>query len=587
MKMPEYNRSALPLLIPRSYTTTESNKTGSWRFLRPRYLEKTAPCSRACPLGQDVPKIQMLTVQGAFKEAWELILRENPFPGICGRVCFHPCEGACNREEFDEAVAIHVIERFLAETAARYELKPRIEPLPQQNRKIAIVGAGPAGLSAAYFVTVLGYSCDVFEARMEPGGMLRWAIPVYRLPLRVVREEIRLIESLGARIRCGMRLSVNDYKNLKDNYDAIFLGCGYQKGRSAGIEGEDLPGVEDGLEFLKRLRSTAEVPEISGDVAVIGGGNTAIDVARSVIRCGGTPVIIYRRRREDMRAFKEEIEMALDEGVKIVELRAPAKIKKRNGRLVLSLRKMKISGTDETGRSIVTPDFSSAENQEFNRIFMAIGTEPAENWYGYELLGNEKARLSNSTMYIDNGIPVVLGGDLAAESRTVTNAIASGKEAAMMLDIFFREGEENIIPRIESCRIGSGNSVSMEVYLGGDRKNRDSHVVTYDEINSDYFTLVPRIPRPRLLKEERIRTFAEIDLRISASMAMKEAGRCFNCGICNQCDNCYLFCPEIAVVRKAAPEGSMRSINYDYCKGCGLCVVECPRNAMVLEEETA
>ncbi|RLB09442.1 MAG: hypothetical protein DRG59_02355 [Deltaproteobacteria bacterium] len=589
VEMKNSNRAnmCVPLLIPRSYKTSEENKTGSWRFLRPRYLEKTAPCSSACPVGQDIPRIQMLAVQGSFKEAWELLLSENPFPGTCGRVCFHPCESACNRLEFDEAVAIRMIERFLADTASRYELQPRLNKLAEKGKKVAIIGSGPGGLSAAYFLALLGYSCDVFESSNKPGGMLRWAIPFYRLPLKVLEEEIARIESLGVRIFCNHHVEFEKFKHLRSNYDAIFVSCGYQKGRRLNIPGEESPGVEDGLTFLRELKSDPSSPSLHGSVAVIGGGNTAIDVARSVLRCGAKPVIVYRRRKEDMRAFGEEIKMALDEGVRIEELKSPLKIEKKESGVILTLQKMKVAGIDESGRAAIEPDNTDPEIVSYDRVFVAIGTEPSEPWYVCDSCSGKDIKLYNSVMRFDGQFPVIFGGDLTTEAKTVTNAIASGKEAAMALDVLFRIGKDFVLPEISRCRVGNGLSVSMEIYLNGERKNRVSHVVSYAEINTDYFNLIPRTPQPRLLREERINSFSEIDLKISGSVAMKEAGRCFNCGICNHCDNCYLFCPEIAVKRQDSEEGGLRAINYDYCKGCGLCVVECPRNAMVLEEESA
>ncbi len=579
-------RPELTILIPCSYKTSEENRTGSWRFLRPRYLEKTAPCSKTCPVGQDIPAIQMLTVQGAFKEAWDLLLSENPFPGICGRVCFHPCEEVCNRQEFDESVAIHVIERFLADTASRYGLEPGWERQPNRGKKVAVIGSGPAGLSAAYFLTRLGYSCNIFEAAEEAGGMLRWAIPVYRLPLKVIEEEISRIESFGVKINRNHPVSHDTFQSLKRNHDAIFVACGHQKGKKLNIPGEDLPGVEDGLHFLKLLRRSSDYPALKGNVAIVGGGNTAIDVARCVIRCGGKPTIIYRRRREDMRAFEDEVRMALEEGSEILGLRYPLKIEKKGQELILTLQAMKVTGIAEDGKAEVVPEPASVDDLTFDKIFIAIGTEPAESWYGIALRREKSVELPGCRLRFDNGCPVFYIGDLASSRKTVTNAIASGKEAAIAFDIYVTHGKESIVPLLRDCRVGKGSSVSMEIYLGRKRKNRSPHVVSYDEINADYFTLVPRIPQPRLLIEERVSSFSEIDLKISASMAMKEAGRCFNCGICNQCDNCYLFCPEIAVV-KVREEETQREINYDYCKGCGLCVVECPRNAMVLEEESS
>ena len=224
----------LPLLIPCSSQSTESNKTGSWRFLRPQFDEKTSPCSVACPAGEDIARIEMLSAQGSFKEAWELILRENPFPGVCGRVCPHPCEGVCNRKEFDESIAIHAIERFLAETATRYDLKPILPRLAAKKQRIAIVGAGPAGLSVSYFLALLGYSSDVFEAMPEPGGVLRWGIPIYRLPLQALRSDIARIESQDVRILTGQMLGRDFMRDAADRYAAVFVGCGHSPNCEAG-----------------------------------------------------------------------------------------------------------------------------------------------------------------------------------------------------------------------------------------------------------------------------------------------------------------------------------------------------------------
>ncbi|HYR02509.1 MAG TPA: NAD(P)-binding protein, partial [Syntrophobacteria bacterium] len=206
--MSSERRERIPtsLFISRSYLSTESNKTGSWRFLRPRYEEKTAPCSAACPAGEDIGRIEMLTAEGRFHEAWETVLRENPFPGVCGRVCYHPCERVCNRGEFDEPVAVHILERFLADAAARFELKPSLERRTPRAEKIAVVGSGPSGLAAAYFLARLGYRADVFETMPEPGGVLRWGIPLYRLPLSVLNQEIALIRELGVRIHCDQEV---------------------------------------------------------------------------------------------------------------------------------------------------------------------------------------------------------------------------------------------------------------------------------------------------------------------------------------------------------------------------------------------
>jgi len=573
----------LPFLMPRAYLSTESNKTGSWRFLRPRYDEKTAPCSAACPAGEDIAKIEMFATQNLFKEAWETILRENPLPAVCGRVCFHPCEKQCNREAFDAPIAVHVLERFLADHARRYELKPVLERLPAKDEKIAVIGSGPSGLSAATFLLRLGYECDVFEAAPEPGGLLRWGIPEYRLPLTVLRSEIARLESEGVRITTNKRLSDHFLKEARENYDAVFIGCGHGQPAMLRIPGEDVAGVEDGLQLLNAI-SRGEMPRYDGVCAVIGGGNTAIDVARSILRLGGKAVVFYRRRRQDMPAGPEEIEAALEEGVELKELLAPLKIVKDRKGLLLTLRPMKIAGTDADGRNRVEPDGRKTVEFRVRKVFNAVGAEPAEEWIHPTERGRGVLSLGSCT-FIDHpkGPPVVFGGDLANRMKTVVHSVASGKAATIALDTYFREGFKGIGSRLKNCTVGDGEALSMEIYMGGERRLRNPHVVRYEEINTDYFHFAPRITQPRLLKEERLRSFAEINLKISANLAGREAERCFNCGVCNRCDNCYLFCPDVAVIKELT-RGN-RQVNYDYCKGCGLCVVECPRNAMTLEEE--
>ena len=568
--------------MPRSTQSTEANKTGSWRYLRPRYEEKTAPCSAACPAGEDIGRIEMLTAQGLFKEAWETILRENPFPGVCGRVCFHPCEGACNRGEFDDAIAIHSLERFLADTAERDDLKPLLERLPSRPEKVAIAGAGPSGLAAAWFLMQLGYTCDVFEASAEAGGILRWGIPLYRLPLAALRREIAQIEAQGVRIHTGRPVTAAFLKDLASSYHAVYLACGHAKTTALRVPGEEMDGVGDGLKFLEKVRN-GEQPPVTGISAVIGGGNTAVDVARSIVRLGGEALILYRRRRRDMPAFGDEVQMALEEGVKLTELVAPARVEKDGGRYLVTLRQMKITG-EEGGRGRVEPDGDRTIEVVVDRLFKATGAEAAEGWHNPPAAGTGTLSLSHCTLVARDGRNALAwGGDLTNDIKSVVHAVASGKQAAIALDALFRGGTDAVLPKFDACAVGNGPSLSMEVYMGGERRLRNPHVVAYGEINTDYFRYAPRMSQPRLVREERVRSFTEIDLRVSGNIAMREAERCFNCGLCNQCDNCHLFCPDMSVIHDQSAQG--RHINYDYCKGCGLCVAECPRNAMTLEEE--
>ncbi|UCG13644.1 MAG: FAD-dependent oxidoreductase [Deltaproteobacteria bacterium] len=572
-----------PLIIPCSRFTTESNKTGSWRFLRPRYENKTAPCSSACPAGEDIPRIEMLVAQGLFKEAWETVLMENPFPGVCGRVCYHPCEQVCNRREFDEPVAIRTVERFLADTATRNGLQPDIKRLNAKQQKIAIVGSGPSGLALAYFLARLGYESEIFEAMPEPGGVLRWGLPTYRLPVAILKADIARILELGVHIHCNKTITPRFLDEVTGHYDAVFLGCGHSHSLPLKIPGEDLDGVEDGLRFLQKLRQGKEVV-LNGTAAVIGGGNTAIDVARSAARLGAKPLVIYRRRQQDMPAFDDEVTMALEEGAEIWELRTPVKIAAVEKDYVLTLQQMEVIGEDARGRARIRVQLNKTEEISVQHLFVAIGASSAEQWYKPPPKKSSTMRLSNcSILPRSQGPTVVFGGDLVADIKSVVHAIASGKQAAMALDNLFQNGFDAIRAGIEPNLVGDGPSLSMENYLGWPRTQSSRSVVHHEDLNTDYFRFAPRIIQPRLLREERLRSFAEIDLKIGTILGIREAERCFNCGICNQCDNCRLFCPEIAVVRDDTTQN--RRINYDYCKGCGLCVVECPRSAMTLEEE--
>ena len=558
--------------------TTEANKTGSWRFVRPKYDEKTAPCSSACPAGEDIARIEMLIGQGLFEAAAETVLLENPFPAVCGRVCFHPCENVCNRAGLDEPVAVRSLERFLGDAAVGKGLRLSLNNLPENGKKVGIVGSGPAGLAAGYFLTRLGYLCDIFEAKSEPGGLLRWGIPEYRLPASVLKHDIDRIKNLGVNINCNTPVTQGFFKDARQRYDAFFIGCGHGRSLRMGIAGEEL--ASDGLGFLHNLRRK-EISAAGGTAAVIGGGNTAVDVARSLVRLGTNAVLVYRRRRQDMPALQSEVAMAVEEGVEIMELAAPVRIEADGGKSVLTLQQMKI-GHSQTGhgRAQVVPDGKKTRRLRVDRIFTAIGAEAREPWQMPPAENSQTLRMSHCTLTIKDR-PVVFGGDLTNPLKSVTDAIASGKQAAMALDLFFKSGLDVIEKGLSACLVGKGPALSMASYLGGGRFSRNSHIVLYAEINSDYFWPAARVAATCLAADQRIQSFAQIEATLASTQAIAETRRCFNCGICNQCDNCRIFCPELAV----KITDTLRQVNLDYCKGCGICVVECPRNAMALEEE--
>ena len=576
------NLSELPTM-PSTIGTMAWNQTGDWRYLSPVFANRPAPCSHACPTGIDTARIEMLIAQGLFKEAWEMILQENPFPGVCGRVCFHPCEAACNRREFDEAIAIHALERFAADMAAGCDFKPQPDLLGARlnayPERIAIVGAGPSGLAAAWFLARLGYACDLFESKAEAGGILRWGIPIYRLPLSVLQREIAQIEALGPRIHTGKAMDAKTLSELLKSYQGVYVACGHGKTTALGVPGETLPAVRNGLSFLAELREGRQ-PAVPGLSAVIGGGNTAIDVARSIVRLGGKVLILYRRRLQDMPAFGDEVQMALDEGVELMELVAPASLTPAGDNCRVVLRKMRVAG-DDGGRARVEPDGTLTCEVEVARLFRATGAQAADSWI--EPPGSGILNLGGCCLVQKKGAPpLVYGGDVTNDVKSVVHAVASGKQAAMALDTLFREGADAVLPKLESCRVGDGAALSMEIYMGGARSRQSGDAVRYGEINADYFHCSRRMTTPRLERDERVRTFQEIDLQVSPETATQEAKRCFNCGACNQCDNCYLFCPDASVIHDRAI--GLRLIDYDYCKGCGICSRECPRGVITMED---
>lgn len=584
MTKKQTSKDQLPLFIPRSSTSTLINKTGSWRYFRPLYEEKTAPCTAACPAGEDIPRIEMLVSQGLFKKAWETILDENPFPSICGRVCFHPCEKACNRNELDEPIAIHSLEWFVSESATSSSEPADLKKISDNGKKVAVAGAGPAGLATAYFLSRLGYQCDVFETQSEPGGILRWGIPAYRLPEDALKKEIKRIQNIGVHIHCETPVTEALLQKINQKYNALFIGCGYSRPIKLKIPGAK--SAHDGLRFLHQIRSGEKVA-LQGTAAVVGGGNTAIDVARSLARLGLKPIIAYRRRRQDMPAFEPEIERALKEGIKLMELVSPIRIEedpnnrsKSDSSFKMTLQKMKVNAKEIRGRARVIPDGDKTKILQVQHIFIAIGAEAQALWHIPSAKNNNQLKLSHSKI-IEQKIPVVFGGDLTNETKSVTDAIASGKQAAIALDVYFKKGWGAIEESLLNCRVGTGPALSMTAYLGEERNGRKPHIVSFDEINSDYFQSAPRVISPTLSTDQSLRSFSEIEATLSKRAATQEAERCFNCGICNSCDYCRIFCPDMAVMVEKAE----RHINLDYCKGCGICVTECPRNAMALEEE--
>ncbi len=554
------------------------NKTGTWRYLKPRYVAKTPPCNEACPAGNDIEGFMVLVQEGRFREAWESIKEENPFPGVCGRVCFHPCESSCNRREYDEALSIQAVERHIADSQFNTK-REKHHPKLRRKERVAVLGSGPAGLTCAYHLARMGYGVQVFESHCFPGGILRMGIPEYRLPGPILEREIADIQSWGVEIRTNTRIGKDvPFEDLRI-FQAIFIATGAHQSRGLNIEGEYLKGVPSGLDLLKRIRM-GETPSLGEKAIVIGGGNVAIDVSRSALRLGVKEVeIYYRRSQKEMPAIPGEVEEAIHEGVKIHFLTSPLRaLQKEEKATGVEFVKMSLGEPDETGRRRPVPIEGSAFRVDADTIISAIGEAPDLSFLPQEIPCDHGLVVTDEMGFIHTK-GFFAGGDLSNPSHTVAEAIGSGKRAAVAIHEYLQGLWSK--DKLRRIQVGQKGTISLKKYVHPPQGETNPPAVPFKEINTDYFEHQPRVSIPRLPLDERRVTFKEIVYGLDREMAQEEVNRCFHCGVCNGCDNCWVYCPDLAVKRKR----DHYEIDYDYCKGCGICFEECPRGAILLEEE--
>jgi len=567
--------------LPMSVGTTLVNKTGSWRYIRPLYVNSTPPCSSGCPAGEHIAQQLGLVKLGEYQKAWEMLTRENPFPGVCGRVCPHPCESECNRAELGGAIAIHSVERFLADLAAK-EGWALPHPAPDRPQKVAVIGGGPAGLSCAYQLRLLGYSVTIFEASNALGGMMR-LIPEYRLPRAVLEREIAAIRTLGMEVQTnqcfGQDISWSDLAE----YGAIFIAVGQSQSRSLNIPGESEArsggGLLSGIDFLGRIERGESV-RIGPKVAVIGGGNTAMDAARSARRLGCEVTVLYRRSRREMPAIEEEIQEALEEGVRIEYLITPIEVLLQSGEnnpRVTGLRciRMRLGEPDETGRRKPIAIRGSEYEIAVDTVIPALG-QVADLHYLIEQnapiegeILHKKGRIIVNKGCQTSVAKIFAGGDLATGAGSVVEAVGSGKRAALAIHAYLTHASFDDLP-----------ALGQTVHAISDHASPT--VIRFADLNLAYFEPREAPPAHKLPVAERIGNFREVNLGLDEATVRREGERCFSCGVCNHCDTCLVFCPDVAILH--TDDGDYQ-INYDYCKGCGICAEECPRRAIVIEEE--
>ena len=516
--------------------------TGPLRRFRPVYTDFKPPCNHACPAGENIQAWLDLAQAGKYREAWEVLIEDNPMPAVHGRVCYHPCEDHCNRSEVDTPVSIHAVERFLGDRAIMegWTVTPFINA---EEKKVLIVGAGPSGLSAAWHLARAGHHVEVFEAGPVAGGMMHFGIPSYRLPRDILAAEVARIEAAGVVFHFNYVIKDLAVEKARGSFDAVFVAVGAHLAKKVHIPARDAGKMLDAVSFLRDV-DAGNPPLLGRRVAIYGGGNTAMDAARTALRMGvGEAMIIYRRDRDNMPAHDFEAEEALAEGVSIHWLRTIKSMDE--GRLVIE--KMDI----RDGKPVPTGEF---ETLEADSLILALGQESdtafLHNIPGIQFKKDGTVIVGPDMMTGEPGI--FAGGDMVPSERTVTVATGHGKKAARFIDGWLRQAPYHKPP--------------------------SSPLAESDKLHVWYRTFAPHTQQPHQEPLEASKDFREITGGLTEAEARYEASRCFSCGNCFECDGCLGSCPEKAVIKLGV--GQRYRFDYDRCTGCGVCVEQCPCHAI-------
>jgi 2-oxoacid:acceptor oxidoreductase delta subunit (pyruvate/2-ketoisovalerate family) len=537
-----------PFAITLDVGSSLANKTGSWREERPNYVHRLPPCNHACPAGENIQQWLYHAESGDYEAAWRELVRDNPLPAVMGRVCYHPCETACNRAQLDDTVGIHGVERFLGDEAIRCGWRLPVESAPS-GKRVLVVGAGPSGLSAAYHLTRRGHGVTIREAGPMAGGMMRFGIPQYRLPRDILDAEVQRILDLGVTLELNSKVTSIMEAMRDGSFDAAFLAVGAHIGKRAYIPAGEAAHILDAVTLLRSMEGE-ERPLLGRRVVVYGGGNTAMDAARTAKRLGASEaIVVYRRTRDRMPAHDFEIEEALEEGVMMKWL---STIKQaEEGKLLLE--KMEL---DETGFPQPTGE---TEELQADSLVLALGQEADLSLLdGVPGLAIEDGVVQVDERMMTGHAGIFAGGDMVPAERTVTVGVGHGKQAARNIDAWLRGGVFKHPPEAE--------------------------IASFEMLNAWYYADAPKTVAPQLDSVRRQSSFDEVTQGLDETNALFEARRCLSCGNCFGCDNCYGVCPDNAVLKVDEDDGY--AFDFDYCKGCGICVTECPCGAIEMIPET-
>jgi NADPH-dependent glutamate synthase beta subunit-like oxidoreductase/Pyruvate/2-oxoacid:ferredoxin oxidoreductase delta subunit len=541
--------------------STASLRTGTWRAAVPRHIDPPSPCHQACPVHGDIAEWIGQARVGNLAAAWQTLTRHNPFPAVIGRICHHPCELACNRLGVDGALSICKLERFVGDQALDSGWS-YAAVAAQRPERIAVVGGGPSGLSAAYQLRRRGYAVTIFEAHPELGGLMRDGIPGYRLPRAVLDAEIARILALGIEVRSGQALrSLQALQAVRAEFDAVYLAIGARRSRRLGQLEYGQPWVMDGADYL--ARSNRGVPPALGRrVVVVGGGSAAMDAARSARRAGHEVTILALEPEREMPAQREEVVEALEEGIALVDgaMLLGAAAAGAAG-VKLDCVRVRLQRARDCAAFTVTQQPGSGFVLEADAIVTSIGQDPELTALGPDFEADGPL-LRTDALGATGVDRVWAGGDLASAARFVSEAIALGERAALSIDRRLRsdEGQRGATPPAAGAT---------------------EPAVTLSTINLHYHPAAKRAIAPHVAVAERLADGGQAQLGLSVRQALDEAARCFSCGTCTHCDNCVTYCPDLAVRRY----GARYEVLGDYCKGCGLCVRQCPTGSMKMVQE--